>query len=117
MPKEVVVLRYFLSWTLRAIGLAAGIGMLCLKSIFRKIAILFSLFNIITVTLRHPFIAFERITIRACETNPHIIKNCEAVAHGLAIAAAAVVCIADVLLFAFVIYYLTRPGVRGQFKS
>ena len=54
-PENIIKIRFIGSYVFRLIGLASGIGVLCLSNIIRKLFIGFSYYCLITLPLRHTY--------------------------------------------------------------
>ena len=62
-PTWLIMLRYSFSWFQRILGLAAGIGILSLKEIGRRIALFIGCFTILTIYWKHPYAGFKNLTL------------------------------------------------------
>ena len=60
MPEWLLLSRYFISWVLRITGLVCGVGLLCKSNLLRRVAIYLFLFTALTVSLKHPYLGFEK---------------------------------------------------------
>ena len=54
-PENIIKVRFIGSYIFRLIGLASGVGILCLSESFRKFLVGFSYYCIITLPLRHTY--------------------------------------------------------------
>lgn len=123
LSDEIILFRYFVSWTLRITGLISGIGILFLKNTFRKFGLSLFIFTIITIYWKYPSLAFKNDAVYLDQflkdygCYPIVIKGYgtltfSSLANGTAIFAR----VLGVLYAALFIYYFTRPKVKRQFK-
>ena len=59
LPGWLIGVRYAFSWFQRCVGLSAAIGLLLMKEVWRKITIVWGVFTIATVFLKHPYAGFS----------------------------------------------------------
>lgn len=119
LPGKIILLRYFISWALRIIGLISGIGILYLKNTFRKLALYLFLVTIVTVSWKHPYVGFQRhaayldqIFSYQMQLKGVVLPSFSSIA-GIATMGARIL---DVLFAGIFIYYFTRLKVKGQFN-
>lgn len=76
-PENVIKVRFVGSYIFRLLGLACGVGVLCLSDVFRKILVVFSCYAIVTLPLRHTYQAqlffseplyYQKVTTMSLET-------------------------------------------------
>ena len=118
-PTGLMVLRYCFSWGQRILGLMAGIGILRLKDIGRKIAIVVGWFTILTIYWKHPYAGFKNHTAYLDQHLGFILKEWgypQLSFSQFTLAAVITACLWDILFFGSMIYYLTRPTVKAQFR-
>jgi hypothetical protein len=114
-PQNLIFIRYLFSIALRLAVLISGIGILFRKHIFRKIIVFISFFTIATVYWKHPAICFKRVLlwrIAQGAVSADIIPRINI----LSWICVAICSIIDISVCLCLIYYLTRPKVREQFK-
>ena len=122
LPEDVLRLRYFISITLRVLGLASGIGILLHKDLFRKIAIGISVFTVATIYWKHPLYMVSkhaRVVIgwlsrsNCCSaglSQPPLIKIIEW-------SSLISLCAVDIGFALWLVYYFTRPRIKAYFKK
>ena len=120
LPGSLMIMRYSFSWIQRILGISAGIGLLYLNELSRKILLCISVFSILTLYWKHPFIAFQYHTeyldrelgfLFSHTGLPHISFS------SLVLPSLIVQDLSDILFNGVVIYYLTRPKVKAMFKK
>ena len=120
LPHQLMITRYCFSWAQRILGLSAAIGILYLNNFSRKILLCISIFSILALYWKHPFIAFQYHTeyldrelgfLFSHTGLPHISFS------SLVLPSLIVQDLSDILFNGVVIYYLTRPKVKAMFKK
>jgi len=110
-PENIIKIRYAGSWVFRLLGLASGIGILCLSNAFRKFLVGFSYYCLITLPLRHTYNSMLFFTdpiynqYGSSFTLPTFTWICVAIR-----------CTIDAIFSIALIYYLTRPKVISHFQ-
>ena len=118
-PHWLMTLRYFFSWAQRIAGLMAGVGILYLKDIFRKLAILIGCFSVVTIYWKHPYQAFKNHAVYLDQHLGVYLRNFgypNVTFAQYTLAALIVQYLLDFIFFGSMIYYLTRPAVKARFK-
>ena len=117
LPEEVMLVRYFISWTLRIVGRISGIGILRLSDICRKIAIAIFCITIMGVCVKNSYACFsnlirllDQLPIAGALGGPGIFSS---VIRPAVITSR----ILDIIFSVCFIYFFTRPRVREQFKD
>lgn len=120
LPEIIVVGRYYLIKLLLILGIAAGVGILCLKNIFRKIALFTSAFVIFDYLIELPFFALRNIPNFIEQQVKEIIAKSPMIpASALSSILWTTIVMSWIIDFGFslcVIYFFTRPKVKEQFK-
>ena len=115
LPERLILFRYFFSIALRIFLLVAGIGVLFRKEFFRKCFIFAGFFTIITVYWKHPVIVFKRVLILRIEQGivpASMMPRIDVLAWK-----SAVICyLIDIIIVLVLIYLLSRPKIKEQFK-
>ena len=117
-PPNVILLRYFVSWAVKLLGLLSGIGIIYRKEIFRKTAIVGSLFTILTAGLQHTYAEFHQYTQYM---DQHLLNSIAVPVEGFtfsAITGLAVIMarVLDIFFAGSLIYFFTRPEVKKHFE-
>ena len=115
-PPEIIFIRWIVSWVIRITGLIAGIGILKLKDVCRKFAILSSFFTVVTVHLKHSYPAYAlhmKYLDASTGVGAHSSVSFVSLTWPALIAQRCVSVIFGVLL----IYFFTHPEVRKQFQK
>ena len=118
LPQDLMLLRYIISWCDRGLEFVLGVGILCLKDVFRKILIFSRIFIIVTIQLKHPFLGLENHIKYLDQQGVISIKSFAMPGvslNQLTWLAVLGACIFDIFLAAFLIYFFTRPKVKAQF--
>ena len=126
LPEWLMVMRYSFSWLQRILGLSAAIGMLMLKDFYRKLALVISVFSILTLYWKHPYTAFQKHTelldkVFAANTSLSnlflkLSENGINISFSdLTVASMLFHWFLDIIFFGSLIYFLTRKEVKGQF--
>ena len=115
---NVILLRYFVSWAVKLLGLLSGIGIIYRKEIFRKTAIVGSLFTILTAGLQHTYAEFHQYTQYM---DQHLLNSIAVPVEGFtfsAITGLAVIMarVLDIFFAGLLIYFFTRPEVKKHFE-
>jgi len=116
--KNMILVRYIFSWFIKIVGLVSGIGILNLKDIFRKLAILNSLLIICTVNLKHTYGAYllhAQYLDKLAATYgfwPYDVSFTTMVLPALKVQRAI-----DIIFGVLLIYFFTRPAVEKQFQD
>ena len=115
LPEKVILARYIFSIALRITLIACSLGILLRKDIFRRALLLISFFTIATVYWKHPVDCFKRVLLWKIEQG---ILPAEALSTvDTASRISSLLCSAVDIGFALcLIYYFTRPRVKGQFQ-
>ncbi len=114
LPEGVLHLRYVVSYVLRIVGLASGVGVIFLSEFFRRILLGLSAFSIGTIFLRHTYGSFYLATQTAVLMNTKPGMTLWPI-ETLTWASLLARCVVDVAFALAVIYYFSRPGVRAHF--
>jgi len=124
LPQNIIFLRFFVSWSLRLIGLISGIGILFRKDGFRKSALCIFIFTIFTVSWKHPFSGFQRHAVYLDQLfkdrglYPFRIAGVEIPSFSSLAPVSAMAAQAAEVLFALAfIYYFSRPKVKARFRE
>lgn len=122
MPERLLLLRYFISWASRIVGLACGAGLLYKSNLSRVTALYLFLFTALTVSLKHPYLGFER---HALYLDQWVMRRAIYPVrwggyglpsfYSLAKASAIGARIVDIVFAAAFIFYFTRPKIREYF--
>jgi len=115
-PPNLIFMRYLFSIALRLAMLICGIGILFRKNIFRKATIFIGFFTIATACWKHPPICFKIIFLKGIGQgmfSADIIPRINI----LSWICVAICSIIDISICLCLIYYLTRPKVKEQFKQ
>lgn len=124
MPERLLLFRYFVSWALRIVGLACGAGLLYKSNLLRITALYLFLFTALTVSLKHPYLGFERHAlyldqwvmrraIYPVRWGGYGLPSFYSLAKVSAIGAR----IVDIVFAAAFIFYFTRPKIREYFAK
>jgi hypothetical protein len=121
MPAWMILLRYSFSWLQRVLGILAAVGLLALNDAARKLAIAIGIFTILTVYWKHPYIAYKAHAEFLDDRFGLLFHQLGAPA-GFKISSYTMAAVVlngslDVIFCATLIYFLTRPVVRDQFKK
>jgi len=111
-PDKIIIIRFFVSYLLRMIGLACGVGVICLNEHFRKILIGLSYFSIFTIYLRHTYNGFLMYVTPLYYQN-HVTDFSLQAFTWMAVMISWGI---EVSFCLAVIYYFTRPGVVKCFR-
>lgn len=111
---NIILIRYMVSWVIKISGLVAGIGILRLNDLCRKLAIINSLFVILTVHLKHTYPAYSLHTKYLDQTMGGIFPSVSFVSFTWP--ALIIQRSIDVIFGILLIYFFTRIEVRQQFK-
>ena len=122
LPPAAITGRYLVSWVARGIGLAAGIGIVQRREVFRKMAIALGWATIATVSWKHPYEGFARHLSDLELLVPEFRMRLSEALGQLGIERSTmtwmVVCTAraqEIALALLLIWYFTRSHVRAQF--
>lgn len=115
LAPEIIFARYLVSWLIRIILFIAGIGIIFRKEIFRRVLIGLAFFNLLTVPWKHPLIAVKKYILFKIDTGVLAADLLPALDR-IAWLYVGVYATLDIVVAAFFIYLLTRPGMKGQFK-
>ena len=120
LPESIVTIRYYISIIVVIGALVSGIGLFSLKNIFRKLTILVCSFGLYGYIIELPFILLKSIpsliekkALEIVATTPGI--PAEVHIKGLWVAIITFWTIDFLFLFCL-LFYLTRPKVKEQFK-
>lgn len=121
LPEEIILMRYFASWSLRIVGLVSGIGILFLNNKCRKMALYLFFFTICTIYWKYPYFVFVN---QAPYLDQMLLPRLRLhLGYGFptfsSVVGGSVVCarIMDILFAGIFIYYFTRPKVKKQFNA
>jgi hypothetical protein len=121
LPESVIFLRGFFFAVLRIAGLAAGLGLLVGKEIFRKTALCVAVARVFTFYWEHSYYAVKKYaevaTMHIAMKNGFFKIAEPATVDFLAKFSFFVLFAIDVGFAAALIYYCTRPQVRQWFKE
>jgi hypothetical protein len=121
--------RFVISWSLRIIGFACGVGLIAQKDIFRKMGIALCAATILTVYIKHPHQGFMNHILnldQQFQTTSGIVSmfspSSAISITGLTLSQFAWICaisamVLDVVYALIFIFYFTRPKVKAQFKQ
>jgi len=117
LSEESARARYLFSVINRALVLISGVGILCLKDIFRKIGLVLCVLTICIFPWKHPYPVFksvvENVTQQFFSTMPPVsIEVLESIPTIVMI----IVYVIDIGFALAFIYYFTRPKVKNYFK-
>jgi len=121
LSEESARARYLLSVINRALVLVSGVGILCLKDIFRKIGLVLCVLTICVLPWKHPYLVFknlaENITQQVLNTMPpESIAVSESISTISLLVSMIIVYAVDIVFALAFIYYFTRPKVKNYFK-
>jgi small-conductance mechanosensitive channel len=120
LPEKIIFLRYVFSIIFRVIELAFGLGILCRKDLFRKLAIFMSWFAIAVIYWKHPVGAFTKHA-NAVINHIYPATNCQLSSpvnkEFVYWVSLGVVYAIDIGIAALAIYYFTRPRIKEEFKK
>jgi hypothetical protein len=117
-PAWLLPIRYAFSWVQRIVGMAIGIGLLCYKEFFRRFALIFFSFALLTLPWKHPYQGIYNAA-RYCDI--YFADYIQALdIPGLTFVSQFHVALifywtVDFVFDISLLYYLTRPQVRGSF--
>ena len=113
VPEGLIMLRYCVSYLLRAAGLACGIGILFYCNIYRKALLGLFVFSILTLPLRHSYAAFF------CYVKPLFHGPITSLISIEMFTWVNVLCrwAIDGLFAACGIYYFSRPAIVAHFNK
>ncbi|HAJ57680.1 MAG TPA: hypothetical protein DCL35_07965 [Candidatus Omnitrophica bacterium] len=121
LPENIIFLRGIFSALLRIAGLAAGMGILLGKDLFRKTALFVAGITIATVYLKHPYYAVKKHAELSINYVAQKIGNFEimspAIIELVAKVSMAVLLAIDVFFSLAIIYYFTLPQIKRWFKD
>lgn len=108
--------RYLVSWGIKIAGLVLGLGLLKLNEFARKAAIVYYVFIMATVNLKHSYPAYlmhMRMLDASTGGGPYPGISFES----LVLPALMIQRAVDIVFGAMVIFFLTRPKVKAQFRQ
>jgi hypothetical protein len=121
LPPLVIMGRYMVSWAARVVGLAAGIGLLQRREVFRKTAIALGCATIATTHWKHPYDGFARhisdLEFQVPEFGM-LLRGLGQFGMDRSTFIGLVVFVTraqEIALALLLIWYLTRPHVKAQF--
>lgn len=107
--------RYMVSWGIKIAGLGLGVGILKLKEWARKLLIVYYVFIIATVHLKHAYPAYSIHMKMLDENFGHLLTGFTFAS--LTWPALIIQRGVDIVFGLAVIYFFTRPEVRRQFQG
>lgn len=115
LSEHMMLVRYLISWALRIVGLASGIGILRRLDIFRKIAIAIFCITIAGVCVKNSYACFNNLNrlLDQLAMNTFGVPGIFSSVTRPAVVTARILDIAFSLCF---IYFFTRPKVKEQFR-
>jgi|GEM_PF-6893219 len=130
--ESTIQFRYIISWGVRFLGLAVGIGILSHKEIFRKSALLLAAGTIAVAYWKHPYQGFLQ-HVNALNTKMHASGNTflnfdtaiqafrDMGLTGFILEDFTIICVAAIVVWEIfcalvVIFVLTRPRVKTLFR-
>lgn len=119
LPPAVLITRYLFSWVQRILGVVSGLGILCLKNFYRRLALAIAWFTIFALPWKHPYRAFLNHAQLLDELLGFLFKKAghsEISFTALAVPALITHYVLDIVFCASLIYYFTRPEVKKHFK-
>jgi hypothetical protein len=111
-PREMIGIRFIVSYLLRIVGFASGVGVILLNNYFRKVLIGLSCFSILTIYLRHTYQGFLLYT-EPVYYQGHVTDFSLQTFTWMAVLVSWTI---EVGFCLSVIYYFTRPGVVKCFR-
>ncbi|MCX5680695.1 MAG: hypothetical protein NT079_00095 [Candidatus Omnitrophica bacterium] len=111
-PEPIIRMRFLISYALRIIGLASGIGIFFFLNFFRQVCLGLSCFSILTIYWRHPYKAFLVYTEPLYHQAQITAFSLETFTWISVVIRWAV----DIFFAAAIIYYFTRPRVIRYFR-
>ncbi|MDE2028722.1 MAG: hypothetical protein KGK03_01155 [Candidatus Omnitrophica bacterium] len=111
---QVILLRYWVSWIIKIIGLAAGIGVLKLNEWCRKLAVFNSFFVVLLVSFKHPY---EAYALHAKYLDQSLGGLFPFSFSSMVWPALIIQRSIDVIFGIALIHFFTRPGVKKQFTG
>jgi hypothetical protein len=109
-PESIIKMRFVGSYVFRLIGLACGVGVLCLSNSFRKLLLGLSWYSVATLPLRHTYQAH----LFFCEPIYHQYGSTFSLQTFTWITVI-IRWFIDGIFSLSVIYYFTRPAVKKSF--
>lgn len=116
LPRNLILLRYVSSLSIRALFIIAGFGVLFRREVFRKVLLFGCFFSIVTVYWKHPVSVFENVVndmnkqgllFSIFKNNPELlVKTLLAWNY-----------VETIVVSIFLIYLFTRPEVKQQFTG
>ena len=119
LPASFIVIRYAGSWIQRVVGLLSGIGIIFRNEFSRRTMIVLSLYNIVTAYWKHPLIVFQRQAAVWDIEWPHFFAQYgmpQMTFGRLAVPVAVMGVVYEWACFGFLLYFLTRPAVKSEFR-
>ncbi|MDD5097122.1 MAG: hypothetical protein PHU59_01330 [Candidatus Omnitrophica bacterium] len=116
LPEKFIFTRFVFSITLRIFLLISGIGILLRKEIFRKSVLLVSFFTICTIYWKHPVLCYKNsfmYNVKQGWISADLIPKIDLISW-FCVAASYLI---DISISAFLIYLLSRPKIKAQFKG
>jgi len=116
LPERNIIFRYVFSLLMRSFGIVLGLGIILRKNFFRKAAIFFCWFTILTVLWRSPFYVFNNIAIATEYDVTNVMGNYPLKYPWHPWFSMIFFYSIDIIFSFIVIYFLNRPQVKDQFK-
>ena len=122
LPEKTIFIRFCFSGALRIVMIAIALGVFFHKEIFRKLAILLSIFTITTIYWKHPLFVFQnKEYVQYIELQFMNMSGCTDSCSGdqivelIPVLAMLLMCTIDVVFYGAMMYYLTRKEVKKYY--
>lgn len=120
LPEKIFLFRYLVSWSLRMLGLACGIGIIFRKNLFRKIALILCSFTVVTIYWKHPFLEVSKHAAKIID-EVYAISGVSGLLEPSLIKLVVIASFIglNVIDFGFalcILYYFTRADIKAQFE-
>ena len=123
LPPAAIMGRYVMSWLARALGLAAGIGLLQRRERCRQLTVALACATIATVTWKHPYDGFARHLSDLERRFPEATAQLRNTLGQLGVSWSTLTWIAvwvaraqELFLALLLLWYVTRPRVKACFR-
>lgn len=114
MPLWLINVRFVFSVVLRIIIILGSIGVLLRSRIARKLILAYSIFTILTIYWKHPYVAFKNV-FEWQAANGTLPENVAANLHWYILGLMLFFYIKDILISIITIYLLRRENIAMQF--
>ncbi len=123
LSESAIQARYLFSVINRLLLIVTGIGILCLKDVFRKIGIALYVLTICILPWKHPYALFENlardtasqiINTMSSTPPPEVLRIIHRTSSLYALGATYFI---DIAFAAIFILYFTRPQIKNYFKD